>query len=65
MDSIDTTTTDTTKATKSVVVRSIPKDVHHRARIRCAVDETTLQAVLTAAITAYADGHGGDAEPSE
>jgi hypothetical protein len=55
--------TDTMKAktTKSVVVRSIPQDIHHRARIRCAVEQTTLQAVLMAAITEYANGAAWDA----
>ena len=62
MDSIDTTQA---KATKAVVVRSIPQDIHHQARIRCAVDQTTLQAVLLDAITEYAGGGEGHAKPGE
>ena len=62
MDSIDTTQA---KATKAVVVRSIPQDIHHQARIRCAVDQTTLQAVLLDAITEYASGVEGYAKPGE
>jgi len=53
------------KGTKAVVVRSIPQDIHHQARIRCAVDQTTLQAVLLAAITEYASGGEGHAKSSE
>lgn len=57
-DEMDTTSTasDMDTKTRTAMIRSIPSDVHHRCKIRCAVDKTSMQAVLLDFVTRYAAG---------